>query len=65
MNEVGQPVIDDHLYLLRAGIPCIDVIDFTYPYWHTMADTPDKCSAASLSQVGQALLQALAEDARR
>ncbi len=45
--------------LLQKGIPCIDVIDFTYPWWHTLQDTPDKCSAASLSQVGRTLLQAL------
>ncbi|HOC32242.1 MAG TPA: M28 family peptidase [Armatimonadota bacterium] len=39
--------------LIRAGIPTINLIDFTYPYWHTLADTPDKCSAASLSAVGE------------
>jgi Zn-dependent M28 family amino/carboxypeptidase len=59
----GPAVMDDHVFLLRAGIPCIDVIDFDYPYWHTLADTPDKCSPASLEQVGRALLRALADDA--
>jgi len=48
-------VFDDHVPLLEAGIPCIDLIDFDYPYWHTIEDTPDKCSASSLGKVGQLL----------
>ena len=44
---------DDHLALRNTGkIPAIDIIDFDYPYWHTEADTPDKCSALSLAKVG-------------
>jgi Zn-dependent M28 family amino/carboxypeptidase len=58
----GPSVMDDHVMLLSRGIPCIDVIDFEYPYWHTLADTPDKCSPKSLEQVGRALLRAIAED---
>lgn len=46
-------VKDDHLRLHNiAGIPACDIIDFDYPYWHTTADTPDKCSALSLAKVG-------------
>ena len=48
-------MIDDHTPFLRAGIPAIDIIDFDYPYWHTMQDTPDKVSAASLQVVGDTL----------
>jgi hypothetical protein len=59
VREAGKPVMDDHVFLLRKGIPCIDVIDFDYPYWHTTADTPDKCSADSLGQVGRTVLAAL------
>ncbi len=62
VREPGPSVLDDHVFLLQRGIPCIDVIDFEYPYWHTLADTPDKCSAESLGQVGRALLQAIAEE---
>ncbi len=54
-------VEDDHLPLLKAGIPCIDIIDFDYPYWHTLQDTPDKCSAQSLGVVGRVLLQVIYE----
>ncbi len=52
----GSSVMDDHIPLLQIGIPCIDLIDLDYPYWHTVADTPDKCSAASLDQVGRVLV---------
>ena len=58
INEVGKPIIDDHYVLMKnTGIVAIDVIDFEYPnskenYWHTLEDTPDKCSAKSLEAVG-------------
>ncbi len=46
-------VRDDHIMLHDVGgIPCIDVIDFDYPPWHTQGDTPDKCSPLSLAKVG-------------
>jgi len=59
VNERGPSVQDDHIPLLDAGIPCIDAIDMTYAYWHTTADTPDKCSAASLAAAGAPVLHAL------
>lgn len=52
----GQPVYDDHVPFLEQGIPAVDLIDFDYPHWHTTADTPDKCSAASLAEVGLLML---------
>ena len=45
-------MIDDHIPFLRRGIPSIDIIDFDYPYWHTVEDTADKVSAESLERVG-------------
>jgi glutaminyl-peptide cyclotransferase len=49
----GQEVGDDHIILHNIGhIPCIDLIDFNYPPWHTQADTPDQCSPLSLAKVG-------------
>lgn len=59
--EVRYEVMDDHVRLLEAGIPCIDIIDFDYPYWHTIQDTPDKCSAQSLENVGRVVLELLYE----
>jgi Zn-dependent M28 family amino/carboxypeptidase len=48
-------IYDDHLSLNAAGIPTVDLIDFTYPYWHTLEDTVDKCSPTSLQKVGKLL----------
>ncbi len=45
-------LIDDHLELQKVGIRAIDVVDFDYPSWHTVDDTIDKVSAASLQIVG-------------
>jgi hypothetical protein len=51
--QVKYTMEDDHLPLIFNGIPTVDLIDFDYPYWHTLADTPDKCSAESLQAVGR------------
>jgi hypothetical protein len=61
-NTTGYWVTDDHLPLINAGIPVIDLIDFDYQHWHTISDTPDKCSAESLEQTGRLLLSLLYED---
>ena len=64
-------VEDDHLRLRNiAKIPTCDIIDFEYPveqnrtpggkYWHTEADTLDKCSGESLVKVGWVILEWLA-----
>jgi hypothetical protein len=57
--ETGPYVFDDHVPLLRAGVQAIDIIDMDYPHWHTLSDTPDKCSPASLGSVGTLLLHLL------
>jgi Zn-dependent M28 family amino/carboxypeptidase len=49
-------IIDDHLPFVQAGIQAVDIIDFDYPYWHTVADNVDKVSAVSLNIVGEVLL---------
>jgi hypothetical protein len=51
--EPGPVVFDDHMPLLAKGLPALDIIDFEYPHWHTLGDTPDKCSAHSLGVVGR------------
>lgn len=48
-------IIDDHVSFHNQGIPAIDIIDFDYPYWHTLRDTVDKCSPRSLEVVGRTL----------
>ena len=57
VSEAGTPVYDDHVPLIRAGVPSALVIDFDYTYWHTHEDTPDKCSAESLREVGAVLTE--------
>jgi len=54
-KRAGYAVEDDHIPLLDQGIAMIDLIDFDYDPWHTLADTPDKCSPASLKVVGDVL----------
>ncbi len=53
--EYKYSMIDDHTPFLEVGIPAVDLIDFDYPYWHTIQDTPDKVSAESLEIVGKTL----------
>lgn len=53
--SVKYSMIDDHTPFLDRGIPAADLIDFDYPPWHTIADTADKTSAASLEAVGRTL----------
>jgi glutaminyl-peptide cyclotransferase len=64
-------MMDDHVPFQAAGVPSIDLIDWTYgppdargragAYWHTPADTPDKLSAPSLETTAKLCLAALPE----
>ena len=68
VNAAGGAVTDDHIFLNRVGIPCIDIIDLRSnsdtgfcPAWHTVNDTMDGISATTLGEVGQTLLNVIAE----
>jgi Zn-dependent M28 family amino/carboxypeptidase len=54
---------DDHLPFMKRGVPCADLIDFTYGYnnvfWHTPQDTVDKLSPKSLEIVGGVVLETI------
>ena len=50
-QRLGNAIMDDHVPLIKVGIPMVDIIDFDYPYWHTIEDTVDKCSPKSLEVV--------------
>ena len=57
---------DDHIPFLRAGIPAVDLIDFTYgpggtpgEWWHTPDDDLGRVCPDSLDRVGGAVLEAL------
>ena len=65
---VTDAIGDDHVPFLEAGVPALDIIDFTFggettpgPYWHTTEDTLDKVCPSSLGAVGRAALVAIPE----
>jgi len=65
-------ILDDHVPLLAAGFPVVNLIDFTYgatpsgnEYWHTPLDTADKLSADSLQTVGRVVIRAINKVAER
>lgn len=56
-------IIDDHYYINKGGIPCIDIIEAANgvtksfpPYWHTMGDNMDIIDRDVLEAVGQTVL---------
>lgn len=64
-NDLGGGVTDDHIFINKAGIPCIDIIDTRntstgfFPAWHTTHDTIDCISPTTLKAVGQTLLNVI------
>ena len=70
-NEVGVGAVfppsdqvtiyDDHTPFLRAGIPSVDLIDFSYRYADGLKDTIDKLSVASLDAVGETVFALVSE----
>lgn len=59
IDSLKYAIQDDHLSLITAGVPAIDIIDFDYRYWHTELDTPVNCSAKSLEAVGKVVAEVL------
>lgn len=64
-DRMTIPIIDDHMSLIEVGIEAIDIIDFEYPFWHTLEDTPNKCSKKSLEAVGRVLVELIYGEPRR
>lgn len=60
-RRIGPAIMDDHVPLIEVGIPMVNIIDFDYPYWHTLEDTVDKCSPKSLEIVGTLVLNIIYE----
>ena len=61
-SGVKFTIDDDHLPLQAAGFKAIDLIDFDYGPWHTLDDTPDQCSPASLKAVGDVLAKVVYDE---
>jgi Zn-dependent M28 family amino/carboxypeptidase len=58
LNE-SEPIEDDHVNFLKAGVPSVDLIDLDYRAWHTPEDTIERVSARSLQVVGDVIIHAL------
>lgn len=63
-RKYGSGVTDDHVELINAGIPAIDIIDYRPdtgfpPSWHTLNDNLDNISTATLKAVGETLIHYL------
>lgn len=59
-NQVSGSLIDDHLFLNRAGIPSIDIVECNNrvtgsfpPAWHTVRDDMSGIDRTTLKAVGQ------------
>jgi len=51
-DKISRRIFDDHHPFLAKKIPFIDLIDFDYPHWHKLSDTPQNCSPQSLEITG-------------
>ena len=61
-SRIVNRIYDDHYPLIAIGINAIVVIDFEYPSWHTLEDTPDKCSPHSLGVVGKTMVNLIYQE---
>ena len=64
VNQRGGGVTDDHINVNRAGIPCIDIIQFQTEtetgfgdYWHTHNDDMRNIDLLTLDAVGRVLME--------
>lgn len=62
----GGAMTDDHVFLIKAGIPCVDIIDQRIssetgfcPQWHTTDDTMSHIDRNTLKAVGQTVVTML------
>ena len=53
------PIYDDHTPFLRADIPAIDLIDFSYRYADSREDTRDKLDPRAIDAVGESVVELL------
>lgn len=65
----GPAIVDDHIYMLAAGIPSADIIDAAHPatgsfppQWHTHADNVENIDPATLRAVGATILKLISDE---
>lgn len=54
-------ITDDHVFLSRAGIPSVLLIDYDYDAWHTHADDLDRVSGESMASVARVVFNTLTQ----
>lgn len=66
INKPAGGITDDHVFINRAGIPCIDIIECLNPEtksfpptWHTLSDDMSSIDRNSLKAVGQTVLNTI------
>lgn len=60
VNRMGSAINDDHVELIKAGIPAIDIIDYRdgsgfFEGWHTTHDDMNAISKETLGKVGKVM----------
>lgn len=65
-NEIQGAAMDDHIYVNKTGIPCIDIIEIANPQtgsfppsWHTHADNMSSIDRSTLKAVGQVVMDVI------
>lgn len=66
LNRVDGAVTDDHVRLIEAGIPSVDIIEYHpgegfNPTWHTTADNLDNIDINTLGAVGNVIYSVITE----
>jgi len=56
---VTGAISDDHLPFIEAGVPSIDLVDFTYPCFHKPCDDLSAVSESSVDKTGETVLELL------
>lgn len=66
VNSSEGAVTDDHIYINKAGIPCIDIIECANqatgsfpPTWHTLSDDMKSIDRTTLKAVGQTVINVI------
>ena len=63
VDKASYPITDDHYYLNKAGIPCVDIIHYDShnssgfaSWWHTRQDDIHNVDKTTLQAVGEVIL---------
>ena len=64
IHKPSPNLIDDHFWMNQAGIPSIDIIDYSedgnfYRNWHTQLDNLNNIDKNTLNAVGQTVLETI------